>query len=93
MWGWNNMYHRNFFNMNHHQPSLGKSEKESARTHFDQMTIEEVDSALREMKILEGKILESLEVIAEKYVEENSNKDIRRSAKMGWNLYSRGAHF
>ena len=87
MWGWNNMYHRNFFNMNHHQSSMGKSVRKSARTYFDQMTNEEVDSAIREMKILEGKILDSLEVIVEKYVRENSKKDIRRSAKLGWHLY------
>ena len=87
MWGWNNMYHPRFLNVDRHQPSMGKSEKKSARTHFDQMTNEEVDSAIREMKIFEGKILASLEVIAEKYVGENSNKDIRRSAKLGWHLY------
>ena len=82
------MYHQNFRNMYHTSPSsMVQGGTKSLHFYFEKMTMEEIDSSLTKMKILEGKILASLEDIVEKYVGKNSNEHISRSAKFGWNLY------
>lgn len=81
------MYHKNFLNMNHQMSSKVQDEKKSLTFILKKMSIEDIDSALTKMKILERKICASLEVIVERYVGENSNEDISRNAKFGWNLY------
>ena len=62
-------------------------EKKSTSFSLEKMTIKEMDSSLTKMKDLEGKILASLENIVEKYVGKNSDEDVSRDSKLGWNLY------
>ena len=82
------MYHKNFFNMNHQMSSTKvQDEKKSPTFILEKMTLEDIDSSLTKMKILERKIRASLKVIVERYVGEYADEDISRNAKLGWNLY------
>ena len=67
--------------------SKAQDEMKSLTFILEKMSIEDIDSSLTKMKILERKICASLEVIVERYVGENSDKNISRNAKFGWNLY------
>ena len=84
MWGWNNMYYRNFQSMDRLSSLLVQNNEDSEGF---KMTKEEFDSTVEGMKSLKDKIITSMDDLMVEHVAKNFNEDISRSAKLGWNLY------